>query len=122
MSFRDGLTMLIRLAQLLYMMQLMKLIYQKKMYLILYMSAKAQEHVLSSFVHSLRMQASQVQDLVSQLFLKTLSVVMLCFTASGLEDMVLSLTVHHISSRELVRLYTQKKDRSRQEKDCILYE
>jgi hypothetical protein len=59
MSFRSGLITLIRLALLLSMMQHMKHTFQNRMFLIQYMSVKAQEHVQSNSDHSLRMQDLQ---------------------------------------------------------------
>ena len=59
MSFRSGLIMLIKLVLLLSMMQHMKHTFQNRMFLIQYMSVKAQEHVQSNSDHSLRMQDLQ---------------------------------------------------------------
>ena len=106
------------------MMQLMKPTYQKKMWPHTIYECDGAGHMCHrASLHSLRMQASQVQDLVSQLFLKTLKCGdVMHYTASGQDDTVQSLTVHHTSSsRAGAGCHTQKKDRSRHREQIAYY-
>ncbi|EEC57456.1 L,L-diaminopimelate aminotransferase [[Bacteroides] pectinophilus ATCC 43243] len=114
-NFRDGLIMLTRLAQSSSTMQLMKHMSQSLMCLIRSMSARAQEHVQSSLEASLRMQALQDFVLDLQLFLRTLRAMVLCFTASGQEDMEPSSMALLILYSVQARLYIQRQAESRQQ-------